>query len=303
MLFSKVKYYRLTKPLSLAENDLRRSLEPSLFRPIEKSQVSCQGFVNPQNLRSENPIHGVTDTFLLCLRIDSKSIPASTVKKKTLDRVRQLEKSKGDKASKEEKEDIKEQVTSEMVSSYPLDFVKSKHVYVLLMPNEDLIAINSASPGECELVLSMLRKVLGSLPVVEFEVGSMPSAVMTQWLKDESDVPDEIIILQEAQLRDELDEKGATAHIKNQDLTSEEIMTHLESGKVVIMLSVEWNDSLSFKIKDDLTIVGISYTEFLKERLKSEGEGADAMQKFDSEIVLTVESLKQLAPNLQQLFA
>lgn len=304
MLFSKTKFYKINKDFPINEQSLNQSLSKYLFKKIEKSQLSTQGFVNPFSLYPDNAVYVMSGAFMVCLREDSKSIPASAVKRKVLYRVRELEKNRGgEKASKEEKDDIKEQVLSEMISSFPLDFVKTKHINAIIFPKSNLLAIDSTSSKDCELMMAMLRTAIGTLPVIEFESDSIPSTVMTGWLRDTSSLPDELQLGEECQLKDEADDRGAVVVCKNQDLTSDEIECHLDSGKVVSMLAVEWNDSLFFKIKDDLTIVGASYTDFVKERIKDDSGEGKAPEKFDAELAITVENLQMLAPNLIAMFS
>lgn len=302
MLFGKVKFYKINKDFPIDEQSLTNSLSKYLFQKIDRTQVSTQGFVNPFSQYADKPVYGMTGAFMVCLREDSKPIPASAIKRKTNFRVRELEKKKGEKATKEEKDDIKDQVTSEMVSQFPLDFVKTKHVNAIIFPKNNLLAIDTTSSKDCELIMAMLRTAIGTLPVIEFEADSMPTMVMTEWLRDSSSVPDSIELGHECQLKDESDEKGAVVACKNQELASDEIEAHLDAGKVVSMVSVEWNDSLRFKIKDDLTIVGISYTDFLKERLKDDSGEGKAPEKFDAELAIAVENLRMLAPNILEMF-
>jgi len=303
MLFSKVKFFKINKDFPIDEKSLSQSLNAHLFTKIEKTQISTQGFVNPFNQFANNPVYGVSGSFLVTLREDSKSIPPSAVKRKTDYRVRELEKKKGEAASKEDKLEIKEQVLSEMISAFPLDFIKTKYINAIIFPSEQYIAIDSVSTKDCESMKGMLKASIGALPVIDYECDSMPSSVMTSWLQDEENVPDELTILQECQLKDDVDERGAVVHCKNQDLSAEEVESHLDAGKVAVMIAVEWNDSLKFKLKEDLTIQGISYSELMKERLKDDcGDGA-ASSRFDAELALTVESLRMLAPNILQIFA
>lgn len=302
MLFNKVKFFKINKDFPVDESSLTKSLEAHLFTKIDKTQMSTQGFVNPFTHYADKPVYGMSGTFMVTLREDSKSIPAAAVKRKANLRIKELEKSKGEKASKDEKIDIKDQVLSEMCSAFPHDFVKDKYISAIIFPKEKLIAIDSVSDKDCELILTMLRTSIGTLPVIEFESDSIPTQVMTDWLKDESSVPDELNLLQECQLKDELDDGGAVATFKNQELNCDEIEGHLDAGKVASIVAVEWNDSLKFKIREDLTIHGVSYTDFVKDRLKDDsGEGAP-IQKFDAEVALTVENLRMLAPNLLEIF-
>lgn len=304
MIFSKIRFYKLSDDFSIDEKSLSDSISPFIFKKIDKNQVSSHGFVNPFTQYPDKPVYGVGDGFLLTIREDSKPIPASALKRKVSFRIKELEKSKGgDKATKDEKQDIKEQVISEILSAFPPDFIKTKFIEFLVFPKQKLIALNSTSAKDCEFALSVMRGALGSLSAFEFEPVGIPSTIMTSWLQDGESVPDEFSVLDECQLRDSGDEKGAVAHCKKQDLASDEVTGHIDAGKEVIMLYVEWNDSLRFKLKSDLTIASISYTDVLKETLKTDSGDGKAIQKFDADLALISGNIKMLAPSLLKAFA
>ena len=88
-------------------------------------------------------------------------------------------------------------------------------------------------------------------------------AHLTLWLKDKA--PEAFEILQEAELKSE-DEDGAVVRCKNQDLSEDEVLHHIDAGKRVTKLGVCWNEAVTMVIESDLTLKRIKFTDLIKEQ-------------------------------------
>ena len=84
-------------------------------------------------------------------------------------------------------------------------------------------------------LISLLRKTVGSLPVVPVQLQNQTDVVMTDWLV-EGNIPANFQLEDEAELCSAL-EGGGIIRCKQQDLLSEEIKNHLSSDKFVTKLS------------------------------------------------------------------
>jgi len=303
MLFSQAKYFNITKQIQMTESDVTKGLSQKLFKTIEKTQKSTSGFVNPYSQGSNNPVYSANGAFVICLRTDSKSVPASVVKRKTDIKVREQESQSGVKISKADKDEIKEQIISSMIASFPIDFIKTKYVYGIIYLKESLFVIDTSSDSDAEMINTLLRRVLGVFPVLEMESPSSPGAVMTSWLQDDANIPEEIEVQHECKLVDEADDKGPVVVCRKQDLFAEEVIAHIDAGKEVSMLQVLWNDSLEFKINSDLTISGIKLTDLMKEQLKEDTGDGGMAKKFDAEVAIVVNNMRMLAPYIIETFS
>ncbi len=301
MLFSKMKIFQFKSGFTVNEQKLNSALSGSKFKEVDRTQITSSGFVNPLSKSLDNFVHGVSDAFMVTLRIDSKSIPAAAVNKKTKQRIKDLEARKLDKATKDEKAEIKEAVLAELTASFPVDFIKTNFVSALIMPSDGFIILDTTSSTQCELILARLRSALGSLPIIDFETESLPSQIMTEWVKS-GDLPDEIKLLGNCSLVDESTDEGSQAQLKNYQLDSDEILGLVDAGMVVSNISVVWNDSLNMKIDADLAITGIGFTDLLKEQNKESGKDSDFASRFDAELYIVTENIKMLLPNLQDIF-
>ena len=144
-------------------------------------------------------------------------------------------------------------------------------------------------------MLSTLREVMGSLPVRPLTVKLSPSATMTEWLTTQK-AAEGFFVLDECELRD-THEDGGIVRCKRQDLTSEEIATHLGIGKVATQLSLAWQDKLSFVLDDKMVLKRLRFESLLEEQAESDG-GDDALGQLDASFTLMMGTFKEFLPQL-----
>ncbi|MDE9533146.1 recombination-associated protein RdgC, partial [Xenorhabdus bovienii] len=75
---------------------------------------------------------------------------------------------------------------------------------------------------------------------------------LTDWVS-KNELPKEFMLQDEAELKAILEE-GGVIRCKHQDLITDEIATHIESGKYVTKLALEWEERIQFTLSDDFTI-------------------------------------------------
>ena len=146
-----------------------------------------------------------------------------------------------------------------------------------------------------EELLSAVREVLGSLPVRPINVKQSPEISFTSWLKSH-EVGGGLFLLDECELRDTA-EDGGIIKIKREDLSSEEVQNHLAVGKVASLLSLAWEDKLSFVLDNKLTIKRLRFEELLQSQAEQDG-GDDAAGQFDASFVLMMLTFREFIPQL-----
>jgi len=94
-----------------------------------------------------------------------------------------------------------------------------------------------------------------------------------------------------------MEDKGAVVRCRNQDLFGNEISAHLEAGKVVTQLAIEWNDSLSFVLNENVEIKRLRFSDTLVEQVEQDGVNDEAAE-FDARFTLLGLELSQFLPAL-----
>ena len=95
----------------------------------------------------------------------------------------------------------------------------------------------------------------------------------------------------------ESDDDGAILRCKRQDLSSDEIQMHLDSGKEVTKLAVNWNDTIECILQDDLAIKRLKFSDELLEQASNDG-AEDAAAQFDADFNLMTGELARFIPRL-----
>ncbi|EJB8403822.1 TPA: recombination-associated protein RdgC [Pseudomonas aeruginosa] len=163
---------------------------------------------------------------------------------------------------------------------------------------DGLVIVDTATAKAAEDLLSTLREALGSLPIRPITTKVSPTATMTEWLRgQENNAGGDFWLCDGALLRD-TDEQGSIT-AKHQDLTSDEIRQHLDSGKNVTKLALAWKKDLSFVLDEGLVIRGLRFDDLLQERaLDDAGKDSDKFAQADASFVLMMLTFQQFIPEL-----
>jgi len=181
----------------------------------------------------------------------------------------------------------------------PKAFTFSRKIFAYIDTLNGFIVVDSASAKSAEDLLSYLRKTLGSLPAQPLTTVEKPSAVMTTWLIDQAS-PSDINVEDECELRSP-EEAGAIIRCKRHDLTLPEIKNHLDSGKQVIKLALNWDDRIAFVLDENLAIKRLRFLDLVND-LVADIEAEDEAARFDADFSIMSEEIANFLPRLLALF-
>ncbi|MDH2923937.1 recombination associated protein RdgC [Nicoletella semolina] len=284
MWFKNLIIYRLTKPFSFDSEIFSDLLEQNKFFPCKQSDMSKFGWSSPLN-NSELLYFSQGKQLLLISHKEDKLLPSSVVKKETESRIESLEQKEQRKLKKNEKQAIKEDVIAMLL---PRAFSKHQLTTLWVDLENQLIYIDTASTKRAEDSLALLRKTLGSLPVVPLSFKQSPSEIMTNWIA-KGHLPSWLTLLEEAELTSF--ETGSIIRCKRQDLESEEISQHLAAGKFVTKLALEWERHFSFVLSEDGTMLRLKFTDEVRDK-NEDILKEDKAQRFDADFLLMTEELR-----------
>src|SRR5574343_63609 len=216
--------FKLTELFKETPESLNEKLQPAIFKPCGYHQEASSGFVPPIGTEL---VYAQNGYLMLCLQTETKVMPSAAINKLLNEKVAELEEAEGRKLGRKEKASIKDEIIFEQL---PKALTTIGKTYAYINPISGFIVVDASSDNKAEAVLSLLRKCLGSLPVVPLDVNNKPRHVLTAWL-DRS--PESVTIGTECLLEGE---EGEKVKVKNLDLHSREIEEHRSVGRKVTQL-------------------------------------------------------------------
>lgn len=290
--FKNVMIYRLTKAIDLSEQTVAKALQAQAFHPCGKHDLSHFGWVAPV-AGSDALTFALTGRLFLVAQKEEKILPAAVVKKAFEERLFVREDQEQRKLSKVEKQALKDDVVHELL---PQAFSKHQHTALFIDPATGLIVVNAASATRAEAVLALLRKSLGSLPVVPLAFVDDLSAVMTDWIASDT-LPERLATLGEAELVSSRDD--SVIRCKQQALDSDEMLAHFDAGKLVSKLALEWSERLSAVLASDASLKRVKFSDSLRSQ-NDDIVKEDVQQRFEADFLLMSDTLLAFVQKLAE---
>lgn len=292
--FKNSMIYRLTSALELESSELEAQLAQTQFHPCQQGDLSKFGWSAPLS-GSTQLYFSQGKQFLLVSHKEEKILPAAVVKEESQARIEQAEQKEQRKLAKTEKQAIKDDVVAMLL---PRAFSKHQFTAIWLDLASQLVYVDSASAKRAEDTLALLRKTLGSLPVVPLAFVQQPSEVMTQWLA-QGHTPNWLTLLDEAELKSF--ETDSVIRCKRQELDSEEIHHHLAAGKSVTKLALDWEGHFSCVLNEDGTLTRLKFADEVREK-NDDILKEDIAQRFDADFLLMTEELRLFSQKISEAF-
>jgi len=296
MWFKNLCLYRLAEPFGLEPDDLQEKLAAAAFRPCASTEMSAQGWVPPLGGDESPLVHSANGCHMLCLREESRLLPASVIRESLEERVEELERKESRQLGRRERSRLKEELTFELM---PRAFTRSKRTYAYLDPRGGWLVIDAGTWKEAEALTELLRGCIGSLPVRVPQSAESPQAVMTRWLARDQ-VPADLTLGEEAVFEDPRTE-GAEVRVKRQDLLSNEINAHIEAGKRIRRLAVTWDERMSCVLDADMAVKRLRFLDVVQEG-SGDREPESAAERFDADFAIMALELGRFIPRLLELF-
>jgi len=280
MIFKNAKIYTLTQPLTLTSELLEKALGEHEFRHCGAHDLATMGFARCIGGLFAHAAQGM---FTVRIQKEEKLLPSSVVNAKLEEAIERVEMETGAPVGKKAKDDLKQEIVAKLL---PQAFTDRKSTYGTIIPESNLVIIHASSDSQAEAWLAMVRKAIGSLPVVPFARRSIQSE-LTHWVTDTT--PDTINLLEEAELK-ATDDTGGLVRVKNQALDTDEVINHLDAGKLVQKVAFEYDEAFTAILCEDGSIKRIK----LADRVLEENDDIPKDQveaRFDADVYLYVSTL------------
>lgn len=290
MWFKNAIIYQLTKNIDFGE--IESKLKECQFTPCEPSEISRFGWTAPLEIDG-NLAYFADNKVLLMAKREEKILPVDVINRELNIRIAALEEKEQRKLKKTERLSLRDDIVASLTSQA---FSKFKFTALFIDLKTKLIYVDAASSKLAEDALALLRKSLGSLPVIPLNFNTAPCEVMTEWIADKE--PNWLILLEEAEIREKND--LGVISCKNKSLLDEDIVELAQSG-IVSKLALEWENNLKFVLRDDGTLKRLKFDDRITEQnndiLKEE-----IGKRFYADFILMANVLSGLLNELQVEF-
>ncbi|CAI1068000.1 recombination-associated protein RdgC [Serratia quinivorans] len=289
--FKNLMVYRLSREVALNADEMEKQLSAFAFTPCGSQDMAKTGWVSPMGSHSESLTHTVNGQIVICARKEEKILPSPVIKQELQAKIERLEGEQHRKLKKTEKDALKDEVLHSLL---PRAFSRFNQTFMWIDTVNDLIMVDAASAKRAEDTLALLRKSLGSLPVVPLTMESPIELTLTEWVRS-GELPAGFIIQDEAELKAIL-EDGGVIRCKKQNLISDEIAVHIEAGKLVTKLAVDWQERIQLVLADDGSLKRLKFADTLREQ-NDDIDRDDFAQRFDADFILMTSELAALIKN------
>lgn len=256
--FKNVMVYSLNRDLPLDAEELEQQLQTMAFSPCAAQDMAKSGWIN---VTSDGLLLAENGQYLLCCQTESKIMPVSTLNDYVAEKVEKMEREQSRKVRRNERVSLRDEALCVLL---PRAFSRRSQSYIWIDSVNSRIYVDAASAKAAEDMLALLRKTIGSLPVIPMMTADPIELTLTEWLRA-AELPAGFALGDEAELAAIL-EDGGKIRCKKQDLLSDEVRTHIEAGKLVTQLSLDWQERILCRVSDDLSIKGIKYADMLTQQ-------------------------------------
>ena len=286
MWFKNAIIYRLTKNIDFGE--IESKLKECQFTPCEPSEISRFGWTAPLETDG-NLAYFADNKVLLMAKREEKILPVDVINRELNIRIAALEEKEQRKLKKTERLSLRDDVVAPLTSQA---FSKFKFTALFIDLKTKLIYVDAASSKIAEDALALLRKSLGSLPVVPLAFNCAPCEVMTKWVTDTA--PNWLILRKEVEIREK--EDFGIILCKQKDIENEDIIELAKNGSIS-KLALEWENNLKFILVEDGTLKRLKFDDNITEK-NDDIVKENVAARFDADFILMTAILSEFVENL-----
>lgn len=202
--FKNLMVYRLSRDITLRAEEMEKQLASMTFTPCGSQDMAKMGWVPPMGSHSDALTHTANGQIIICARKEEKILPSPVIKQALEAKIQKLEADQGRKLKKTEKDSLKDEVLHSLL---PRAFSRFSQTMMWIDTINGLIMVDCASAKKAEDTLALLRKSLGSLPVVPLALENPIELTLTEWVRSGT-VAQGFQLLDEAELKAMLEDGG-----------------------------------------------------------------------------------------------
>jgi recombination associated protein RdgC len=287
-VFKNVMVYRIAPGWAPDLAQIEAALDKERFVECGASQEMAMGWTEPRNVANGPLLESVGGQLILKLMFESKSVPASVIKRKSEDRLAQIEATTGRKPGKKETKEIREDVK---LSLLPMAFTKRGAVLVWIDPAALVLVVDAGSQGRADEVVTALVKAIDGFGVLQINTAISPMAAMSEWLTTQ-EPPAGFSIDRECELK-AADESKSVVKYARHALDIDEVRQHIADGKLPTKLAMTWEGRVSFMLTEGLQVKKVTFLDGVFDGTSTEKEDG-----FDADAAISTGEMRQMIPDL-----
>jgi recombination associated protein RdgC len=260
-------------PTTVALHD---ALSAQMFVPCGASQDQSDGWIEPRGEKHGELVESVAGELILKLKSETKSVPVPTVMEKLEERLDKIEQETGRRPKGKQAKELKEDIARELL---PQAFSKKSTMFVWVSAAGRFVAIDSGSMKATDRIATLLLEALGNVSHGTFRLDPLqthtsPATAMALWLT-EQEGPSGFAIDRECELKQPDSEKSAVRY-SHHALDIEQVIEHIQQGKVPTKLAMTWDNRVSFVLTDDLCLKRLKMLDVVFDGKTGDDSGFDA---------------------------
>ena len=288
-MFKNCMIYRIAPGWAMDLAAMESALAKMPFHPCGATQPESYGWTPPRGEKNGALVESIAGQRILRFRLESKSVPASAIKRKLDERIAKIEENEGRKPGRKETRELKDEILLELL---PHAFPKESSILAWFDLANGRLVLDCSSPGKADTLISALVACLDGLQISLLNTKVAPQAAMTRWLSGNADgwpvhfAPGRFVELNSG------DEMNATVKFDRHHLDDEQMRLHIGQGKLPTQLALDWKGRVSFVLTEGTQLKKIAFLDGVAD---GQAEGNDA---FDADIAISTGELSALIKGL-----
>lgn len=285
--FKNIKIYKFDDGFSISEESLKEALEQHPLRECGHDELETYGWL-PAFSQGENLVEKMNNALFFRLGMEIKKLPRKAIQTAVEKRAREHGIDLLNRARYKELEEI---IVNEFINKTCPE-QSSINAYIDLEKN--WLVVDAPTEKKASLVTAVLRKSLGSLPVIGYAPQVEMPIVMTDWVRSDS-LNDKFQLLDEIDMAELSKDEGGKSRYRGIPLDSKEIVLNLEEGWNVTRVRLSYEDIVTFAIDESFALKGVRYLDQFQERLEPSDDHNAVAQ---SNAYLLADTVRHLAVDI-----
>ncbi len=260
MWFKQAQLFRFEEN-SLDTKKLEEQLGTLQFTPCPAGLPISHGWIPPSN-EDSSLVYLVKDFLLICLQTEAKLLPASIVRQKLNEKIKEIKLTQDRKISYKERNILKQEIYRELL---PQAFGVLYRDYALIDTKNNWLILDTNSPKNTDSFITFFKRSLNKIKITSPEIKQL-SPILTKWLLD-GNHPKSLNIEDTCVLQDPK-QPERKIRIQHQDLAANCVQPLLKNNFEVSQIKMTWNEQVTFVLKNDFTFQSLQYQDSVIEASK-----------------------------------